>query len=45
MKQTCLAILATIIRFRDKYHRSNLHEEVQEIFALLSICTIYTNKL
>jgi hypothetical protein len=45
VKQTYIAILATKTRFKDKYHRSCLHEELQEILAYLSICTIYTNKL
>jgi hypothetical protein len=36
VKQTYLAILATKTIFRDKYHRSYLHEKIQEMLALLS---------
>jgi hypothetical protein len=29
---------------KNKYHRSYLHREVQEIFTLSLVCTLYTNK-
>lgn len=29
---------------KDIYHRSYLHREVQEIFTLSLVCTLYTNK-
>ncbi len=42
VKQTYLAILATKTRFKDKYHRSYLHEMVQKILALLSFAQSIT---